>query len=235
MPRRKPERSELESLIGHTFRDPLLLERALTHVSAAAGEAGRSNQRLEFLGDRVLGLAVAELLYTTFPGATEGELSHRLSGLVRRETCSAIAEEWNLGAFLLLGSGEGKAGGRRNRTTLADAMEAVLGAVFLDAGYDVAKELVVRVATGRVRAAATPPRDPKTALQEWAQGQGKPTPTYSVVERTGPDHAPVFSVSAHIKGVAEAVGCGGSKREAEQSAALEILTREGVWTVEDAA
>jgi ribonuclease-3 len=233
--RRKPDRSDLETRLGHTFRDPLLLQRALTHVSGAAGEAGQSNQRLEFLGDRVLGLAVAEMLYRTFPGAPEGELSHRLSNLVRRETCSEIAEKWDLGTFLLLGSGEGKAGGRRNRATLADATEAVLGAVFLDAGYEAAKAVVERALLEQVRSTVRPPRDAKTALQEWAQGQGKPTPTYAVVERTGPDHAPRFAVSATIKGIPEAVGAGGSKREAEQTAALAILTREGVWTSEDAA
>jgi ribonuclease-3 len=233
--RRKPDRSDLETRLGHTFGDPLLLQRALTHVSAAAGEAGQSNQRLEFLGDRVLGLAVAEMLYRTFPGAPEGELSHRLSNLVRRETCSEIAEKWDLGTFLLLGSGEGKAGGRRNRATLADATEAVLGAVFLDAGYEAAKAVVERALLEQVRSTVRPPRDAKTALQEWAQGQGKPTPTYAVVERTGPDHAPRFAVSATIKGIPEAVGEGGSKREAEQTAALAILTREGVWTSEDAA
>ena len=233
--RRKPERSDLESRLGYSFRDPLLLERALTHVSAAAGEAGQSNQRLEFLGDRVLGLAVAEMLYRTFPGAPEGELSHRLSDLVRRETCSEIAERWDLGPFLRLGSGEGKAGGRRNRATLADATEAVLGAVFLDAGYEVAKGVVERALFEQVRSTVRPPRDAKTALQEWAQGQGKPTPTYVVVERTGPDHAPRFAVSAQINGIPEAVGKGGSKREAEQTAAFAILTREGVWTSEDAA
>jgi ribonuclease-3 len=235
MPRRKQDRSELETSLGHAFRDPLLLERALTHVSAAAGEAGQSNQRLEFLGDRVLGLAVAEMLYTSFPSATEGELSHRLSDLVRRETCSELAERWDLGAFLRLGSGEGKAGGRRNRATLADATEAVLGAIFLDAGYEVAKDTVQRALAEQVRSTIRPPRDPKTALQEWAQGQSKATPTYTVVERTGPDHAPRFAVAARVKGYPEAMGEGGSKREAEQSAALAMLTREGVWTNEDAA
>lgn len=232
--RPKPERAELESRIGHAFSDPLLLERALTHVSAAAGEAGQSNQRLEFLGDRVLGLAVAETVYATFPGAPEGELSHRLSDLVRRETCSGIAERWDLGPHLRLGSGEGRAGGRRNRATLADAAEAVLGAVFLDAGYDAARAIVKRMLAEQVSATLRPPRDPKTALQEWAQAQRKPTPTYVIVERTGPDHAPYFSVSVRIEAVEAAVGSGGSKREAEQNAALAILTREGVWTSDHA-
>ncbi|NNM72232.1 ribonuclease III [Enterovirga aerilata] len=233
--RSKPDPSGLETRLGHSFRDPLLLERALTHVSAAAGEAGQSNQRLEFLGDRVLGLAVAEMLYATFPAAAEGELSRRLSDLVRRETCFDLAERWELGAFLRLGSGEGKAGGRRNPATLADATEAVLGAVFLDGGYEAARGVVERALGEQIRARTTPPRDPKTALQEWAQARGKATPTYAVVERSGPDHAPHFSVVARIKGVEEAVGNGKSKREAEQKAALAMLTREGVWTSEDAA
>lgn len=233
--RAKPDRAELETRLGHQFADPVLLERALTHVSAAAGELGQSNQRLEFLGDRVLGLAVAEILYATFPVAPEGELSHRLSDLVRRETCSDLAERWDLAGHLRLGSGEGKAGGRRNRATLADATEAVLGAIFLDAGYEAAKAVVERALSEQVHSRTRPPRDPKTALQEWAQGQGKPTPTYSVVERTGPDHAPHFAVAARIDGFPDAVGQGGSKREAEQSAALAMLTREGVWTSENAA
>jgi ribonuclease-3 len=233
--RNKPDPAELEARLGHTFTDRLLLERALTHVSAAAGEAGQSNQRLEFLGDRVLGLSVAEMLYKTFPGAPEGELSRRLSDLVRRETCSSLAERWDLGAFLRLGSGEGKAGGRRNRATLADATEAVLGAVFLDAGYETAKGVVARALADQVHSTVRPPRDPKTALQEWAQAQAKATPTYATVERTGPDHAPRFLISAHIDGVPPAIGEGRSKREAEQVAALTMLTREGIWTNEDAA
>ena len=233
--RSKPERAELEARLGHTFRDPALLDRALTHVSAAAGEHAQSNQRLEFLGDRVLGLSVAELLYAAFPIATEGELSRRLSVLVRRESCADMAEQWSLGGFLHLGSGEGKAGGRRNRATLADATEAVLGAVFLDAGYEAAKGVIERALGEQIRASVSPLRDPKTALQEWAQGEGKPTPTYTVVERTGPDHAPRFAVAARIRGVEEGVGAGSSKREAEQSAALVVLRREGVWTTDDAA
>jgi ribonuclease-3 len=235
MPRRKPDRPALEDRIGYTFQDPTLLERALTHVSAAAGEQGRSNQRLEFLGDRVLGLAVAELLYAGFPGATEGELSHRLSEVVRREACSALASEWDLGPQLVLGPGEARGGGRRNTATLADATEAVLGAVFLDGGYEAAKGVVERALGEQVRSAVRPARDAKTALQEWAQGGGHPTPTYVIVERSGPDHAPHFTVAARLEGFAEAHGTGRSKREAEQKAALSILTREGVWQTEDAA
>ena len=229
MSRRRVERTSLEAALAHAFGDPLLLERALTHVSAAGGEPGRSNQRLEFLGDRVLGLAVAELLHAAFPAATEGELSHRLSELVRRETCSVMAVAWDLGPHLVIGAGESKTGGRRNPAILADAAEAVIGAVFLDGGYEAARGLVERALAEQVRTPHRPPRDPKTALQEWAQGAGRSTPVYSVLDRSGPDHAPRFSVAARIAGVAEAVGIGRSKRAAEQQAAQALLMREGVW------
>ena len=255
MPRREVDRGPLQKLIGYEFADLELLERALTHVSAASGDAARGNQRLEFLGDRVLGLAVSDLLYASFPDASEGELSHRLSDLVRRETCSDIAAAWDLGPFLVLGSGEGKAGGRRNRGTLADNKKAdrfaaalkallysvevqspdaevVLGnyaAVFLDGGFEAARAVVERALADQVRSPDRPPRDPKTALQEWAQGAGRATPTYSVVERSGPDHAPRFRVAARIPDLPDAYGQGGSKRIAEQAAALALLMREGVW------
>ena len=229
MPKRATDRTVLELKLGRRFTDPLLLERALTHVSAASGEAGRSNQRLEFLGDRVLGLAVSEMLFAAFPGATEGELSHRLSDLVRRDACATMADGWDLGPHLVLGPGEGKSGGRRNRAILADAAEAVLGAVFLDGGYQAARELVERSLDEQVRETRRPPRDPKTALQEWAQGGGRQTPTYVIVDRSGPDHAPRFHVAARVEGLSEAVGTGGSRRAAEQSAAEALLKREGVW------
>ena len=231
MARRKVDTAELEGRLGHSFSTPLLLERALTHVSAAAGEAGRSNQRLEFLGDRVLGLAVAELLYVTYPAAPEGELSQRLSDLVRRETCTAMALDWDLGPHLILGSGEGKSGGRRNRAILADAAEAVLGAVFLDGGFAEAKALVSRALADPIARTREPVRDPKTALQEWAQGRGRPPPTYVIIERSGPDHAPRFKVAAQIPGLVDAMGSGASRRGAEQDAAQAFLIREEVWKV----
>lgn len=233
MPRRELDFGALQGRLGYVFSDRALLDHALRHVSAAGGDPGRSNQRLEFLGDRVLGLAVSELLYAAFPNATEGELSHRLSGLVRRETCSAIAAGWELAPFLALGSGEGKAGGRRNQAILADATEAVIGAVFLDGGYEAARALVERALADQVRSPDRPARDPKTALQEWAQGAGRPTPTYAVAERSGPDHAPRFRVAASIPGLDEAFGQGGSRRAAEQEAALALLRREGVWRESD--
>jgi ribonuclease-3 len=171
MARRKVQRSDLEARIGHSFADPDLLTRALTHVSAAGSSKGRNYQRLEFLGDRVLGLAVAEMLIEAFPHAPEGELSQRLSELVRRETCAGIAEAWDVGPHLLLGTGEMQSGGRANRAILSDAAESILGAVFMDAGYGTARKLVQAALASQLTAAVTPPRDAKTALQEWARGR----------------------------------------------------------------
>lgn len=226
MARRKPDRGELETHLGYSFRTPDLLERALTHVSASSGSERVSNQRLEFLGDRVLGMAVAEMLYAAFPDATEGELSHRLSDLVRRETCSAMAAAWDVGPQLVSG---GKSGARRSGTVLADAAEAIIGAVFLDGGYEAARSLVERSLAGQLASPDRPPRDAKTALNEWSLGSGRGEPSYLVVERSGPDHAPRFVVAARIAGLADATGRGGSKRAAEQSAAQALLMREGVW------
>ena len=229
MARRTADPRQLEARIGHVFRDPSLLQRALTHVSAA-GDARRTDsyQRLEFLGDRVLGLAIADLLYESFPKAPEGELSPRLADLVRRETCAEVAADWGVPAHVRLGAGEAKVGGRRNRAILADICESIIGAVFLDAGYEVAKALVERSFAARLEGALGPARDPKTILQEWAQGRGLPTPTYELLGRTGPDHAPTFRIAAKVDGLEDGVGTGASKRIAEQAAASALLEREGV-------
>ncbi|MGY2048417.1 ribonuclease III [Methylobacterium sp. JK268] len=225
--------SALEARIGHVFADKDLLRRALTHVSAGSGL--ESYQRLEFLGDRVLGLAVADGLYAALPEADEGDLSRRLSGLVRRESCAAVAGTWDVGPHLKLGAGEVHGGGRRNPAILADVCEAILGGIFLDAGYDAAKAVIDRAFGAAGEAEATSGRDPKSALQEWAQGLGLPTPTYAVVERAGPDHAPIFRIEARVSGVEPSLGVGGSKRLAEQEAARLLLVREGVWREEAAA
>jgi ribonuclease-3 len=226
--RRRPDLSVLEERIGHRFADRDLLVRALTHVSATNG--GGSYQRLEFLGDRVLGLAVADGLYNALPGADEGDLSRRLSSLVRRESCAMVANAWEVGPHLNLGGGEVHGGGRRNSAILADVCEAILGAIFLDAGYPAAKAVIDRAFEADRQTEGTRSRDPKSALQEWAQAQGWPTPVYEVVERAGPDHAPQFRIEARVTGVAPGIGIGGSKRLAEQNAARALLVREGLWT-----
>jgi ribonuclease-3 len=230
--RRKPNIEALLDRLGHRFERRELLEEALTHVSAP-NAGGQSYQRLEFLGDRVLGLAVAEMLYRTFPGAPEGELSRRLAELVRRESCAEVALSWDVGPHLKLGAGEVHSGERRNQTILADVTEAIIGAVFLDSGYDAARALVERSFKELLDAPRRPLRDPKSALQEWAQGQGLPTPTYAVVEQTGPDHAPQFRIVVKVRGKESGLGTGSSKRIAEQAAARNLLLREGVWTEED--
>ena len=232
MARRKPNLDELLNKLGYHFENPALLDEALTHVSAPKAD-GQSYQRLEFLGDRVLGLAIADLLYRTFPGAPEGELSRRLAELVRRESCAEIAIAWDIGPYLKLGAGEAHAGERRNQTILADVCEAIIGAAFLDGGYEAARGVVERAFQPLLEAPRRPLRDPKSALQEWAQGRGLPPPSYTIVEQTGPDHAPKFRVMVKVKGAETEFGLGTSKRIAEQAAARSLLLREGVWTEEE--
>jgi ribonuclease-3 len=230
--RRKPNLDELLTKLDYRFERPELLDEALTHVSAP-NAGGQSYQRLEFLGDRVLGLAIAEMLYRAFPGAPEGELSRRLAELVRRESCAEIAQSWDVGPHVKLGAGEAQSGERKNEAILADICEAIIGAVFLDGGYDAAQKLIERSFKDLLAAPRRPLRDPKSALQEWAQAQGLPPPTYTIVEQTGPDHAPRFRVMVKVKGQESDFGLGTSKRVAEQAAARSLLLREGIWTEEE--
>jgi ribonuclease-3 len=231
MSRKAKARDELEARIGYAFADKTILDRALTHVSASHRQGrGGSYQRLEFLGDHVLGLVVSDMLYRAFPKGDEGDLSRRLADLVRRDTCAEIARAIDLGAALKFGSSESNAGGRRRTATLADACEALIGAVFVDGGYPAAAELIERLWRERMLKVPRPLRDPKTMLQEWAQGRGLPTPAYHEVERTGPDHNPKFRVAVEIADRSPAEGIGASKRAAEQAAAAAMLMREGVTT-----
>lgn len=225
MARRAADPAALEARLGYAFRDPALALEALTHVSSPGG--GATYQRLEFLGDRVLGLAIADLLMKSFPGASEGDLSRRLADLVRRETCAAVALAWDLGPHLRLGGGA-SGGMRRNGSILADSCEAVIGAVFVDGGWEEARDLVARGFGPRLADQAELPSNPKTQLQEWAASRGLPPPTYAILDRSGPDHAPRFAVAARVDGLADAIGSGGSRRSAEQSAAHAVLLREGV-------
>jgi ribonuclease-3 len=228
MSRRTKGRKELEERIGHSFAESALLDSALTHISALSGKSrADSYQRLEFLGDHVLGLVVSDMLFRAFPKADEGELSRRLADLVRKETCAEVARAIDLGAVIKLGISESNAGGRRRLAILADVCEALVGAVFLDGGYPAAAGLIERLWGERMRAPAQL-RDPKTVLQEWAQARGLPTPLYREVERTGPHHDPEFRVSVLLPALTPAEGVGRSKRAAEQAAAAALLTREGV-------
>jgi ribonuclease III len=229
MSRKAPDRSALLDRIGYRFTDETLLDRALTHISALSGKSRQgSYQRLEFLGDRVLGLVISDMLLRAYPKADEGELSKRLAELVRKETCAEVARELDIGSAIRLGSSESNAGGRRRVAILADVCEALIGAVFLDGGYAPVAQLIEQFWGERMRAVSRPPRDAKTALQEWAQGRGLPTPSYKEVERRGPHHNPEFRVAVQLPDRDPAEGLGRSKRAAEQAAAAEMLRREGV-------
>ena len=207
-----------------------MLEQALTHISAITGARNRagSYQRLEFLGDHVLGLVISDMLFQAFPKADEGEMSRRLADLVRKETCADVGRAIELGAAIRLGASENNAGGRGRTAILADVCEALIGAVFVDGGYAAAAALIERLWEERMRTPARPLRDAKTILQEWAQARGLPTPAYRVIERKGPHHDPEFRVTVELPNRAPAEGLGRSKRAAEQAAAAAMLTREGV-------
>jgi len=227
------DRTALEEKIGYKFADKALLERALTHISALSGgpqNRTSSYQRLEFLGDHVLGLVISDMLYRTFPRANEGEMSRRLADLVRKESCAEVARAMDLGPALKLGNSESHAGGRLRSTILADACEGLIGAVFLDGGYDSAQKMIELFWKERMLRPLRPLRDPKTILQEWAQARGLPTPDYRELARTGPHHDPVFRVAVVLPARPPAEGLGPSKRAAEQAAAAVMLTREGVPT-----
>ena len=227
--------ASLEKVLGHRFANTDLLEMALTHASIrsnadrAKTEATIDNERLEFLGDRVLGLAIAEMLTNAFPGAAEGELARRYNRLVRRETCADVAVSLDLGKYLILSEGEADSGGRTKATILADACEALLGAIFLDGGFAPARKVVQRHWQSRLAAEERDKPDPKSALQEWAQGLGLAIPLYEVTDRRGPDHAPHFTAQVRIAGRKPASGEGRSKRLAEQAAATAFLLREKLW------
>jgi len=210
--------------LGHAFERPDLLIRALTHSSLSA-PTRPDNQRLEFLGDRVLGLVMAEALLEQDKEAPEGQLAPRFNALVRKETCAEVAREIDLGAVLKLGKSEMKTGGRRKHALLGDAMEAVIAAVYRDAGYEAARDVILRLWGERVSKVEADARDAKTTLQEWAQARRMPPPAYVEVGRTGPDHAPVFTVEVRMETGATARAEASSKRQAEQAAAKAMLAR----------
>ncbi len=227
--------AELVRRLGHAFKDTRLLDRALTHSSVGEGvapqtsSAPRDNERLEFLGDRVLGLLVAERLHNDFPEADEGQLSSRLHALVDKHACGRVGAALGIGEAVRLSPGETKSGGRRKEGVIADAVEAVLAAVYLDGGIDAARS-VFQIAWAEEL--AKPPErsltNPKSALQEWSQGQGRPLPTYEIANRTGSDHAPTFTVAVTVEGLEPLTAQGRSRQDAEKAAAMAMLKREGV-------
>ena len=230
---RAAEEAAAEALLGHRFTRIELLREALTHRSAAPVQAGGrgaqnkgagSNERLEFVGDRVLGLMIAEWLAERYAREQEGQLGPRLALLVSQPVLADIAEHIGLPAVLSVAEGESKAGVRRRATVLADAVEAVIGALYMDGGIEAARGFVRRAWDDAMTGQAAPPKDAKTALQEWAQGRGHPLPEYVVVSREGPPHAPVFVISVTIAG-RTGTGTAGTKRAAETDAATDLLAR----------
>ncbi len=222
------ERSLVEAAIGYTFTDKERLDRALTHSSATLARGG-DYERLEFLGDRVLGLCVAELLFTSFRKASEGELSVRFNQLVSAEACAAIADELELHRFIRTGADVKKLTGKNMLNVRADVVESLIAAIYLDAGLEAARAFIARFWSERAARADGARRDAKTELQEWAHAKYAATPAYRIADRSGPDHDPRFTVTVEIPGIAPETGMERSKRAAEQAAATRLLEREGVW------
>ncbi len=218
----------LETRLGHKFTNLDRLQTALTHASARAVET-EDYQRLEFLGDRVLGVVVAEMLFDMFPDANEGELSLRLNALVNAVACADIGAEIGLDDFIQTGSDIKSIKGRKGANLRADVMEALIAAVYLEGGLDSVRPIIGKYWKPRAIDAGAARRDPKTELQEWAHRRGAGSPLYTVESREGPDHEPIFTVSVAIAGFEPGQGEGRSKRAAEQSAAEAVLVREGVW------
>lgn len=217
---KKDDIGALEAILDWRFTDRNLLEEALTHSST---RTRTSNERLEFLGDRVLGLVIAEAMVERHPDETEGQLAPRLNALVSRETCGEIANRIDLGPFLTMARSEAMSGGRRKAALLANAMEAVIAAVYLDGGLDAARGVILRQWRHLLNEQETAPIDAKTKLQEWAQGRGEPVPLYEMTARSGPDHAPVFTMRVTLTSGASAEASAASKRLAERACAEKLL------------
>ncbi len=211
---------DLEKLIGHEFKDKVLLETALTHSSFGGH---KSYERLEFLGDRVLGLIVAEHLYKRFPDEPEGHLAKRLAALVQGSLLAGVARELSLGEFVRFSDAERAAGGAENDNLLADVLESLIGALYLDGGLEKCRTLIEKNWETRFDNMLAPPQHPKTIVQEWAQSKGLPLPVYEVVEQTGPDHSPEFIVQISVEGYAPLKASGRSRQAAEKEAALEFV------------
>ncbi len=210
----------LQTRIGYRFRDETLLTLALTHPSVLHAP---SNQRLEFLGDAILGAVVSRLLYDMFPGEKEGELARRRAALVRGETLTQVARDLELNAELIIGTSETQVKGNENASNLEDAMEAVIGALYLDGGLPAAEAFIIPRWTTIASRSHLAPKDAKTSLQEWAQGRGLPIPQYRILGTTGPAHAPIFTVEVTVEGHASTQAKAAPKRSAEQEAAKLLL------------
>jgi ribonuclease III len=229
--RREKNRDQLQARLGYRFSDPGLLERALTHSSAISPgkRIEQDYQRLEFLGDRVLGLVAADLLFKSYPKASEGDLNRSFVRLVRGETCAAIARDLALGPELNLGDSEARSGGAEKDAILSDAAEAVFAAIYLDGGLEAAHRIIEKLLIVHLEAVPRLKSDAKTTLQEWAQARGLEPPDYVLVERTGPDHAPEFTIAVELPGFERIEATGPSKKIAEHKAAERFLLDNKVW------
>ncbi|MDA0997373.1 MAG: ribonuclease III [Proteobacteria bacterium] len=212
----------LQERLGYRFQEQSRLQRALTHSSATQNR-GNSNERLEFLGDRVLGLIIAGMLIEIFPDEDEGELGYRFTALAQQGALARVADDIGISGYIEMSDGEIGSGGRDNPSVTADALEAIIAAMYLDGGLAPAETFIRAHWTRMVQDNRHPPKDPKTRLQEWAQGLGLPLPAYGITEREGPDHQPLFTVSVRVAGQAPLAGQGGNKRAAEQAAAEAML------------
>ena len=211
---------KIENIIGYSFKDRHLLERALTHSST--GEE-YSYQRLEFLGDRVLGLVIADALFKKFRLENEGGLAKRHTALVQGSTLAVIGQAHGFNEFILFSDAEKQAGGHKNENIISDVVESLLGALYLDGGYDVVYDVIIRLWGDNIETLEKAPQDPKTELQEWAQAKGLSLPLYEIIDRQGPDHAPVFTVKLSVEGFDSIQEEGPSRRQAEKTAARKMV------------
>lgn len=205
--------------LGYYFSNPDTLDRALTHSSRGI----ENYERLEFLGDRVLGLVIAEILYRCFPFEKEGSLARRHSALACTETLAKIARDLDVPGIVIASSAELASGGNKQDNLLADCMEAIIGAIFIDKGYVPCQEVITSLWGDRIYTLSQPPVDSKTALQEWAQARGLPIPAYEIIERSGPDHAPQFKIRVTLQGIEPVEAVGGTRRTAEKQVAQVML------------
>jgi ribonuclease III len=215
--------SQLSQRLGHDFAAPELLRLALRHSSLSVSGPAGSNERYEFLGDRVFGLVIAEMLLNRFPNEDEGDIAKRHTALVRQEALARVAKNIGLGEFIDMSEGEENSGGRQNPSVLSDCCEAVIAALYIDGGLDTASDFIVAHWRDMIEETPEPPKDAKTALQEWAQGRGLPLPKYTEVSRDGPAHKPIFVIEASVEGKPSMQASGTSKQKAEQESAENLL------------
>ena len=211
--------TKIEAILDYTFKDQQWLERALTHAS----QEGPNYERLEFLGDRVLGLAVSDILFRKYPNENEGALARRFSALVRGQTLSEIGKEIKIEQYILFSNSDKSGSGTDNENVIADVMEALLGAIYIDGGFEPCQKLITKFWYTRVQTMTSPPQDPKTELQEWAQAKGLGVPLYEIVRREGPDHAPEFTIRVTVQGLPHQEAKASNRRQAEKDSAKKLI------------